>query len=73
MKDGCSPVGPAFISTALISALEEDAAANEMLVSRHPIGRLGKPEEVANLVIWLSSTQASFVSGAYYPVDGAYG
>lgn len=42
------------------------------LVAKHPIGRLGKAEEVAELVIWLSSDKASFVTGAYYPVDGAY-
>ncbi|MBO9632772.1 MAG: SDR family oxidoreductase, partial [Chitinophagaceae bacterium] len=42
------------------------------LVTLNPIGRLGKPEEVAELVLWLSSSKASFVTGGYYPVDGAY-
>ena len=65
-------VGPAFISTPLIQELVDDPAMNEALVAMHPIGRLGKPEEVAELVIWLSSEKASFVTGAYYAVDGGY-
>jgi len=65
-------VGPGFISTPLIQDLENNPEINSMLISLHPIGRLGKPEEVAELVIWLSSAYASFVTGAYIPVDGGY-
>lgn len=65
-------VGPGFIHTPLIEKLEEDKKINDMLISLHPIGRLGKPEEVAELVVWLCSAKASFVTGAYYPVDGGY-
>lgn len=65
-------VGPAFIHTPMIAALEENEAALNMLVGLHPIGRLGLAEEVAELVIWLSSPRASFVTGSYYPVDGGY-
>lgn len=65
-------VGPGFIRTPMISALDADPAVHAALVAAHPIGRLGLPEEVAELVVWLASTRASFVTGSYHPVDGGY-
>jgi NAD(P)-dependent dehydrogenase (short-subunit alcohol dehydrogenase family) len=60
-------VGPGFIRTPLLSEDVIDA-----VTPLHPIGRIGEPEEVATLVTFLASDEASFVSGSYYTVDGAY-
>lgn len=63
-------VGPGFIETPLLNAL--DAEMKKQLVALHPIGRLGKSEEVAELILWLASDKSSFVTGSYYPVEGGY-
>jgi NAD(P)-dependent dehydrogenase (short-subunit alcohol dehydrogenase family) len=64
-------VGPGYIITPLLTnSLTKEAM--EGLVTLHPIGRLGRPEEVAELVLWLSSEKASFVTGSYYTIDGGY-
>lgn len=63
-------IGPAFINTPLLKDMDDDTI--NMLKQAHPIGRLGEPEEVAEMVLWLSSSKASFCHGGYYPVDGGY-
>ncbi len=64
-------VGPGYIKTPLLTNnLKKEQL--KQLVQLHPIGRLGKAEEVAELVLWLSSEKASFVTGAYYAIDGGY-
>ena len=63
-------VGPGYITTPLLDALDE--ATTKALVGLHPMGRLGTAEEVAELALWLNSDKASFVTGAYYNVDGGY-
>lgn len=63
-------VGPAFIKTPLLKDFDEDTM--NWLVSKHPIGRMGEPDEVAELVLFLCSGKASFITGCYYPIDGGY-
>ncbi len=63
-------VGPAYIDTPLLENLPDEVRNG--LVALHPVGRLGRDDEVAELVLWLSSDKASFATGGYYPVDGGY-
>jgi len=64
-------VGPGYITTPLLSdTLDDDAI--QSLAGLHPLGRLGTVEEVAELVLWLSSSKSSFVTGSYYTIDGGY-
>lgn len=64
-------VGPGFIKTPLLDNNLEPEQMKQV-AALHPIGRLGKPEEVAELVLWLVSDKASFVCGSYYAIDGGY-
>ena len=63
-------VGPGYIATPMLEF--KDSATLHSLAAKHPMGRLGFPQEIAELAAWLSSDRASFVTGAYYPVDGGY-
>ena len=70
----CVAVSPGWIATALADAvfdLEADPdAARQAAIERHPIGRLGTPHDIAEVVFWLASPAASFVSGSVFTVDG---
>jgi NAD(P)-dependent dehydrogenase (short-subunit alcohol dehydrogenase family) len=66
-------VSPGAIDTPLVRAsLAEQGGAAE-LANRHPLGRIGQPEEVANAVLWLASSDASFITGTDLAVDGGLG
>jgi len=63
-------VSPGYIDTPLIAVLPDEM--RQALITMHPIGRLGRSEEVANAVIFLASDEASFISGANLLVDGGF-
>ena len=64
-------VGPGYITTPLLES-NLDAETLEGLKAKHPLGRLGTADEVAKVVSFLLSDDASFVTGAYYLIDGGY-
>jgi NAD(P)-dependent dehydrogenase (short-subunit alcohol dehydrogenase family) len=75
-RDGirCNAIAPGWITTALADAafdLADDPEASRAdAVNKHPIGRLGVPEDIANLAVWLASDESTFASGSVFTVDG---
>ena len=66
-------VCPGYIQTPLVQGIfDEIDGYKERVASRHPMDRLGEPEEIAQAVLWLSSDSASFVTGHNMAVDGGY-
>jgi NAD(P)-dependent dehydrogenase (short-subunit alcohol dehydrogenase family) len=67
-------VCPASIDTPMLQAkfdrAPDPAQARESNVKRHPLGRLGTPQDVANLVLFLSSDEAAWITGGTYVIDG---
>jgi NAD(P)-dependent dehydrogenase (short-subunit alcohol dehydrogenase family) len=65
-------VAPGWIATPLTQALQDDAARSQAILARTPMGRWGRPEDVAGPVLFLASAAAGFVTGVVLPVDGGY-
>lgn len=63
-------VGPGYINTPLLESLPQEQ--HDALSAKHPAGRLGEAGEVAALVKFLLSEEASFITGSYHLVDGGY-
>lgn len=63
-------VGPGTIETPLIKDVVKDAAFRKKVLSRTPLGRFGKPEEIAAVVAWLASEEASYLTGTTVYADG---
>ena len=66
----CNSVGPGYIETPLLESLSPEMLSD--LKAKHPMNRLGTAEEVAELVLFLSSDKSSFITGGYYLIDGGY-
>jgi NAD(P)-dependent dehydrogenase (short-subunit alcohol dehydrogenase family) len=67
---------PGFVETdltaAVLSRAPEPGLVRAERIAVHPIGRLGQPEDIAGLAVYLASDESSWVTGAVFPVDGGY-
>lgn len=77
-KIRCNCISPARVHTPFVDgflAKNYPGKEDEMfakLSQSQPIGRMGKPEEIANLILYLCSDEASFITGSDYPIDGGF-
>ena len=63
-------ISPGYIETPLLEQIPPET--KKEMIAKHPIGRLGKPEEIANAFVFMASDKASFITGTVLHVDGGY-
>ena len=63
---------PGYVATNLTRSLTDDDELRKQIEGRHPMGRLGRPEEIAHAALFLASDESSYVTGAPLIVDGGY-
>jgi glucose 1-dehydrogenase len=63
-------IGPGAIATPINKRTLEDPQKMKTLLSSIPLGRIGQPEDVAGLAVWLASDAADYVTGTTYFIDG---
>jgi NAD(P)-dependent dehydrogenase (short-subunit alcohol dehydrogenase family) len=74
----CNCISPARVHTPFVDGFlkknypGKEEEMFEKLSKSQPIGRMAKPEEIANLVLYLCSDEASFITGCDYPIDGGF-
>ncbi|RWE17860.1 MAG: SDR family oxidoreductase [Mesorhizobium sp.] len=70
----CNAVAPGWIDTDLnldfVESMRDPKGFRQQIGKIHPVGRTGKPEEVASLIVWLASSESSFVTGQVWAIDG---
>jgi NAD(P)-dependent dehydrogenase (short-subunit alcohol dehydrogenase family) len=68
----CNSIGPGFVETPLLTNAGLPDEVMGMLTTLHPIGRLGQPDEIGEVIAWLCAEAPEFLTGAYVPIDGGY-
>ncbi|KAF1816692.1 NAD(P)-binding protein [Eremomyces bilateralis CBS 781.70] len=68
----CNAVCPGFVDTALVAGLKENDAAWQLINNLHPLGGIGKAQDIANMILFMASEENTWMTGACVPVDGGY-
>jgi NAD(P)-dependent dehydrogenase (short-subunit alcohol dehydrogenase family) len=71
-KIRCNCVCPALVDTPMAADAIADPVMNAAMAAAHPIGRFGTPEDVARLLVYLASDEASWVTGSVFTIDGGF-